>query len=228
MTKAKILRDYFKKFYNVDSEGMSLVQVHKDFVKKHFNYDSNATSFISAVGELIDNDLAPDGGGSGGGGGNTDNLTLVRTLPPSEEADPNVTYARPIVSVYVGGVGGRQYAAHKTVDTDQDLTLASLPRDAQDLIHARIKWFILHSASTGNHKVFVYNSSSGEIEDANRDNVIYFEDEDHRQQMVQETSDRIYVYGNTGESLCFFTYYEDYGYSHGNNFNYEFYTNIWD
>lgn len=61
MTKAKILRDYFKKFYNVDSEGMSLVQVHKDFVKKHFNYDSNATSFISAVGELIDNDLAPGG-----------------------------------------------------------------------------------------------------------------------------------------------------------------------
>lgn len=93
MTKAKILRDYFKKFYNVDSEGMSLVQVHKDFMKKHFNYDSNATSFISAVGELIENNFGPDGGS---GGGDESLYIVVDTLPDPAEADPTKLYLRPL------------------------------------------------------------------------------------------------------------------------------------
>ena len=156
MTKAKIMREYLKKFYNVDVDGMSLLQVHKDFMKKHFDYDSNATSFISAVRELIDNDLAP---GDGGGGGDTDNLVIVKTLPPLAEADPNVTYARPMGNVNMYRFGC-QYAA---------VSEGSLPTDSSELVSAGIEWFIVNNYNgTDETKVFQYMAEgSGEIEETN-------------------------------------------------------------
>lgn len=66
MTKANILRKYFKKFYNLDLTGMSLAEVLKQFMKAQYNYDSKGSGVVSIVQEMIDNDLAPGDGGSGG------------------------------------------------------------------------------------------------------------------------------------------------------------------
>ena len=64
MKKSKVLRNYFKKFYDLDVVGMSPAHVLRDFMKKKYDYDSDANGFIGAVEDMIENDLAP--GGSGG------------------------------------------------------------------------------------------------------------------------------------------------------------------
>ena len=61
MTKAHILKKYFKKFYNIDAEGMTSTDVLQDYMKKKFQYDSKASSFVSALTEIIDNDLKSGG-----------------------------------------------------------------------------------------------------------------------------------------------------------------------
>lgn len=65
MTKANVLKKYFKKFYDLDLTGMTATQVIKEFYKEKFNFDSKANSFVSAILEAIENDLGPEGGGSG-------------------------------------------------------------------------------------------------------------------------------------------------------------------
>lgn len=59
MTKAHVLKEYLKKFHNVECEGMTATDVLQDYMKKSFDFDSEASSVISALTEMIDNDLAP-------------------------------------------------------------------------------------------------------------------------------------------------------------------------
>lgn len=92
MTKAKALRNYFKKFYNVDTNGMSAVEVYRDFVKKYYDFDSEASGFTSAFLEMAVNDLAP----GGSGGGDESQYIVVDTLPDPAEADPTKLYLRPL------------------------------------------------------------------------------------------------------------------------------------
>lgn len=66
MTKANILRKYFKKFYDLDLTGMSLAEVLKQFMKAQYDFDSKGSGVVSIVQEMIDNDLAPAGGGGSG------------------------------------------------------------------------------------------------------------------------------------------------------------------
>lgn len=65
MTRTKAFKDYIKKFYNIDAEGMTPTDVVQDFLMKQYGHDSTANSLTSAIVEMIDNDLGP---GSGGGG----------------------------------------------------------------------------------------------------------------------------------------------------------------
>lgn len=159
MTKAKIMREYLKKFYNVDVDGMSLLQVHKDFMKKHFDYDSTATSFISAVRELIDNDLAPgDGGGSGGG--DESPIVVVETLPDPAEADLDKIYFR---RLSLGMNSGRvEYMSISSGDT--------LPADANYPFYNKsetvMRTFLLNPHFAGTRKVFV--RIDGELVDQTR------------------------------------------------------------
>ena len=80
MTKAHVLKEYLKKFHNVECEGMTATDVLQDYMKKSFDFDSEASSVISALTEMIDNDLAPEGGGSG--------VTVYDTIPENlQEGD---------------------------------------------------------------------------------------------------------------------------------------------
>ena len=100
MTKAKALRNYFKEFYDIDTKGMSAVEVYRDFVKKQYDFNSKASGFTSAVNEMIANDLTP--GGSGGGDG-SDLVEVVDVLPPVSEADPKKFYIRRNMTTVVAG-----------------------------------------------------------------------------------------------------------------------------
>lgn len=62
MTKANILKKYFKKFYDLDLTGMSLVEVLKQYLKAQYDFDSKGSGVVSIVQEMIDNELAPAGG----------------------------------------------------------------------------------------------------------------------------------------------------------------------
>lgn len=63
MTRAKALKDYFKKFYDIDAEGMTAVDVTQDFLKKKYDYDSGAATYTGVIQEMVDNELSPSGGG---------------------------------------------------------------------------------------------------------------------------------------------------------------------
>ena len=100
------------------------------------------------------------GGGSGSGSnGDIDNLVIVKTLPPLADADPNVTYARPMGNVNMYRFGCR-YAA---------VSEGSLPADSSELVSSGIEWFIVNNYNgTDETKVFQYMAEgSGEIEETN-------------------------------------------------------------
>lgn len=65
MTRTKAFKDYIKKFYNIDAEGMTPTDVVQDFLMKQYGHDSTANSLTSAIVEMIDNDLGPGSGGVG-------------------------------------------------------------------------------------------------------------------------------------------------------------------
>ena len=62
MTKAHALKEYYKKVYNLELEGMTTVQVLKDMFKKKYEIDVEGNSFISVLLNAM---------GEGDGGGDT-------------------------------------------------------------------------------------------------------------------------------------------------------------
>lgn len=98
MTKANILKKYFKKFYNLDLTGMSLAEVLKQFMKAQYDFDSKGSGVVSIVQEMIDNNLAPEGGSGGDDGTmvvrcetDTDagRITLLKTWQEMHDAYDN-------------------------------------------------------------------------------------------------------------------------------------------
>lgn len=97
MTKANILKRFFKKFYDLDLKGMTVTQVIKEFYKSKYDFDSKANSFVSAISEAIENNLAPGDGGSGGDmvvhcemDTDTGRITLFKTWQEMHDAYNNV------------------------------------------------------------------------------------------------------------------------------------------
>lgn len=65
-TRAKVIRNFFKKFFDIDAKGMSEVAVVRDVLKKKYNVDANGNSVISLLQNVIENNesiVEPDGGG---------------------------------------------------------------------------------------------------------------------------------------------------------------------
>lgn len=159
MTKAKALRNYYKKFYDVDTAGMTAVDVYRDFVKQKYDFDSKAYGPVSALNEMIDNDLAPgDGGGSGGG--DESPIVVVETLPNPAEADLHKIYFR---SLNLGMNSGRvEYMSISSGDT--------LPADANYPFYNKsetvMRTFLLNPQFAGTRKVFV--RIDGELFDQTR------------------------------------------------------------
>lgn len=98
MTKANILKKYFKKFYDLDLTGMSLVEVLKQYLKAQYDFDSKGSGVVSIVQEMIDNELAPAGDGGSGGDmvvhcemdTDTGRITLFKTWQEMHDAYNNV------------------------------------------------------------------------------------------------------------------------------------------
>ena len=62
MTKAKALREYFKKFYNVDVSGMSEVGALRNFFKQKYDYDSTGSTVSSVLSDVVNSDIEPSSG----------------------------------------------------------------------------------------------------------------------------------------------------------------------
>lgn len=60
MTKAHAIRQYYKKVYDLDLEGMSTVAVLKDMFKKKYNMDVEGSSVVS----ILQNAMGDEGGGA--------------------------------------------------------------------------------------------------------------------------------------------------------------------
>lgn len=54
-TRAKAIRQFAKKFFNLDVSGMSEVAALKDFFKKKYDIDANGGSVTSLLGDVIEN-----------------------------------------------------------------------------------------------------------------------------------------------------------------------------
>ena len=136
MTKAKALRNFYKKFYDVDAAGMTAVDVYRDFVKQKYDFDSKAYGPVSALNEMIDNDLAPSSGGGGDG-----DIIIVDALPSVEDADPNKKYLRALCPAF--------FKAPHSSFLLVSLTSNKLPDDAE----------ILGTQTSGNYPCVVVDSS---------------------------------------------------------------------
>lgn len=54
-TKAKVIRNFFKKFFGIDAKGMSEVAVLRDVIKKKYDVDANGGSVVELLQDVISN-----------------------------------------------------------------------------------------------------------------------------------------------------------------------------
>lgn len=76
MTKAKAIRNFFKKFFNADVTGMSEVGALIDMFKKVYDIDAKGSTVSEVLTDVTDNNDELPGGGGGGGETKTAQVTF--------------------------------------------------------------------------------------------------------------------------------------------------------